>query len=404
MTSGTAARPVSPPGIINARFVSIFMINMFSQYAVYSMNTLTGPFAGALGAAPTLIGVVSSLFALTAMMLKLVSSPTIDAVKRKWVLLLALGLLAAACGLYACAHSITVLVISRLLAGASMGFLTPVCFVIAADAIPKERMSTGMGYYTLGTVAVQAFAPVIGLKLSGMFGYNAAFAVVTAVVLATTAYAAIARFDTTTPPRPFSVRLDSIFSSAVLAPAFVLLVEAMVWCQVNAFLILFGATRGVKAEQMGLYFTVLAVVLVGSRPLIGHLADRFGSSRILQLCMGFLAASFLTISVAHALPMFLVGAALAAFGYAGCQPTLMAVCLRRVPHDRRGAASCTAYMGQDIGNLFGGALGGALAQGLGYAAMWRLMLVPLAGASLVIIRYRRQFDSTEVAGATPATS
>jgi MFS family permease len=178
-------------------------------------------------------------------------------------------------------------------------------------------------------------------------------------------------------------------------PAVLLLVEAMVWSQVNTFLVQFGRGQGVPAEQLGLFFTVLAFTLVVSRPCIGSVADRFGASKILLSSMILLAISFFVISWAHSLPMFLLAAFITAFGYAGCQPTLMAVCLRRVPIERRGAASCTAYMGQDLGNLIGGFYGGYLVQSFGYGSMWRLMLVPLAGAALITVLWRRQLDAPQ---------
>jgi MFS family permease len=91
--------------------------------------------------------------------------------------------------------------------------------------------------------------------------------------------------------------------------------------------------------------------------------------------------------------MFLFSAVICAFGYAGCQPALMAVCLRRVPLERRGAASCTAYLGQAAGNLIGGVLGGSLVQNFGYASMWRLMVIPVLAAAIVTVVYRRQLDT-----------
>jgi MFS family permease len=225
------------------------------------------------------------------------------------------------------------------------------------------------------------------------FGYNVTFGIVAILMAITLVFTAFTRIGAPVPVRRFSFRPDSIFSRAVLVPAFLLLVEAMIWSQVNTFLILFGGTRGVPAQQVGYFFMVLAFVLVVSRPLLGHLADRFGASKVLLSSMCFLALSFLLISWSHSLLMFLVSAVVTAFGYAGCQPALMAVCLRSVPVDRRGAASCTAYMGQDGGNLLGGVLGGTLVQNFGYASMWRLMLVPLALAALVTLLFRRQLDA-----------
>jgi MFS family permease len=388
-----AEPPARPARVLNANFLKIFVINVLGQYAVYSMNTLTGPFAHFLGATPTGVGIVSGLFALTAMAFKLVSAPTIDAFRRKPVLLFALGVVLVACACYTASHSISGLVVSRLLTGVALAFLPTVCYVIASDTLPPDQLGKGMGYFAIGTVVTQALAPAIGLHFVATLGYNATFGMVTALIAATVAFTAFTRFQTVTAARPFSVRPDSIFAVTVLAPTFLLLVEAMVWSQVNAFLVLFGETRGIPAEQVGLFFTVLAAVLVFSRPFIGHLADRHGASKILLASMALLAASFLIISWSHSLLLFLVSAVVTAFGYAGCQPTLMAVCFRLVPAERRGAASCTAYMGQDLGNLIGGVLGGSLVQYFGYASMWRLMVVPLAAAAVVAIALRSRLDA-----------
>src|SRR5580704_2680629 len=176
MTTGSVELPaVGPTRIFNAGFAKIFVITVLGQYAIYSMNTLTGPFADHLGATPTVVGIVSSLFALTAMFFKLISAPTIDAFRRKGVLLLALGIVFVACLFYASSKSIPELIVSRLLTGVALAFLPTVCFVIASDTLPVEQMGKGMGYFAIGTVVTQALAPVIGLRLVATVGYNETF-------------------------------------------------------------------------------------------------------------------------------------------------------------------------------------------------------------------------------------
>jgi MFS family permease len=379
--------------LFNMGFIRVFLINMLGQYAIYTMNTLTGPFADSLGATPAVVGLVSSLFAVTAILFKGVSAPTIDALRRKWVLIIALCLVLIACLFYATSRSVTDLVVARLLTGVALAFLPTICFVMASDTLPAGKLAMGLGIYALSNVIIQALAPVIGLYLAGRVGYNTTFAIVAGIIATTLASVFLMRLDTSRVCRPFSFRPDSMFSAAVLVPSFLLLVEALVWSQVNTFLVLFGAERGVPNDRLGLFFSVLAVTLVGSRPLLGHMADKFGASRVMMASIVFLAFAFLTISAADSLPLFLLAGVISAFGYAGCQPTLMAVCFRLVPAQRKGAASCTAYMGQDVGNLIGGAVGGYLVLTFGYANMWRLMLLPLAAAALVSFIYRRRLDS-----------
>ena len=76
------------PGIWNSIFVKVFIVNMLSQYGVYSMNTLSAPYADSMGAKAVVAGMAASFFGLTAMIFKLISAPAIDAFDRKKVLVL----------------------------------------------------------------------------------------------------------------------------------------------------------------------------------------------------------------------------------------------------------------------------------------------------------------------------
>jgi MFS family permease len=375
----------------NSAFVKIFIVNMMAQYCVYSMNTLSAPYAHALGAPATVVGLVSSLFALTALIFKLISAPAIDSFNRRTVLVLSLSIMLVSFVGYALSHSIPSLIVSRLLTGVGLAFVPTCCMAIASDALPPNRMSTGIGYFSLGTVICQALAPALGLKLINLVGYNGSFAVYAALMALTIAFACTIsiRFKSKT---RFTISLKSIFAKEVLLPTLILLLLNMVFCNVNAFLILFGEHEGVGSDRIGYFFTILAATMAFTRPMIGKLADKHGSGRVILGSMFCFAASFLLISYSRSLPMFLLAGFVSAFGYAGCQPALMAVSMKSVPMERRGAASCTTYIGQDIGNLAGPVLAGALVESLGYVAMWRIMIIPICLAILIGFFSRKQMD------------
>lgn len=378
--------------IWNAVFVKVFIINMMSQYDVYSMNTLSAPYANSLGAAATIVGLVSSLFALTAMIFKLVSAPAIDAFNRKTVLIFSLWIMLVSFVGYSFSITIPMLMLSRLLTGVGLAFVPTCCIAIASDALPEGKMSTGIGFFALGTVVTQAVAPAVGLKLVNTVGYNKTFAIFAGMMVVTMIYAATINIDFR-PVNRFKVSLHSIFAEEVIVPTVILMLMNMVFCNVNAFLVLFGEHEGVDSTRIGYFFTILAATMVFSRPMIGKLADTYGSGTIVIVSMICFAASFLTISNSRTLPMFLLSGFLSAFGYAGSQPALMAVCMKSVPMQRRGAAGCTSYIGQDIGNLAGPVLAGAIVEKLGYVSMWRLMIAPIGIAMLVAILFRRRIDN-----------
>jgi MFS family permease len=378
-------------GIWNPVFIKVFIINMLAQYGVYSMNTLSAPYASALGAAATIVGLVSSLFALTAMVFKLVSAPAIDSFNRKKVLIVSLGIMLVSFVGYSFSVTIPMLMISRLLTGVGLAFVPTCCIAIASDALPSSKMSTGIGFFALGTVITQAAAPAVGLKLVSIVGYNTTFAVLAGLIVLTMLFAATMKLNTR-PSNHFRINLHSIFAREVLVPSLILMLMNMVFCNVNAFLVLFGDHQGVDSTHIGYFFTVLAATMVFSRPMIGRLADTFGSGKVVIVSLLFFAASFLAISNSKTLPMFLFAGFLSAFGYAGSQPALMAVCMKSVPMERRGAAGCTSYIGQDIGNLAGPVLAGAIVESMGYVSMWRLMIIPIGIAMLIAILFRHQID------------
>ena len=379
------------PRMWNSAFIKIFVVNMMSQYCVYSMNTLSAPYAHTLGAPATIVGLVSSLFALTALMFKLVSAPAIDSFNRKTVLVVSLGIMLLSFVGYALSHTIPTLIASRLLTGVGLAFVPTCCMAIASDVLPANRMSTGIGYFSLGTVICQALAPAIGLKLINVVGYNGSFGIFALLLGLTIAFAFTidVRFKG---GAKFAISLHSIFAKEVLLPTLILLLLNMVFCNVNAFLILFGEHQGVGSGRIGYFFTVLAITMAFTRPMIGKLADKCGSGKVILASMVFFAISFLLISYSRALPMFLLAGFVSAFGYAGCQPALMAVSMKSVPMGRRGAASCTTYIGQDLGNLAGPVLAGAIVENLGYVAMWRLMIAPICLAIFIGIFFRKQMD------------
>ena len=389
------------PRVWTPAFVKIFVVNMLAQYCFYTTNTLSAPYADHLGATATVVGLVSGLFGVTALIFKFVSAPAIDAFSRKKVLIVSLSILLASCVGYAVSQTIVTLSISRLLTGVGLAFVPTCCITMASDVLPSKRMSEGIGFFALGTAICQAIAPAAGLKAANLFGYNGAFMILVVLMILTIGFAFNIKVSFT-PINKFKIRLSSIFAKEVLVPTIILFLLNMAFCIVNAFLILYGRHQGIDSSQIGYFFTVLAITLIFSRPMIGRMADKYGTVRVIVGSMSCFAASFLLISYSKTLPLFLIAAFICAFGYAGCHPSLMAVCLKSVPKERRGAASCTSYIGQDIGNLAGPVLAGAIIEHLGYVNMWRAMILPIVVATCIAIVFRTQVDHEAEKTTAPA--
>ena len=86
---------------------------------------------------------------------------------------------------------------------------------------------------------------------------------------------------------------------------------------------------------------------------------------------------------------------ISAFGFGACQPAIQALSMKCVPNEKRGSASCTNYIGMDIGQFVGVSVSGVIAEGMGYEFMWRAMTVPFFVGIAVVLLFRRRIRGIE---------
>lgn len=194
--------------------------------------------------------------------------------------------------------------------------------------------------------------------------------------------------------RRFKISVQNIVAKEALIPAVLAFFCAMANYNINSFLAIFGEERGC-GSTIGYFFTVYALTMLISRPLVGKLSDKYGFVRVLLPSMGCFALAFVLISFSTNIWMFLAAAVVFAFGFGACHPTIQALCMKCVPKEKRGAGSTTNYIGQDLGNLVGPTVAGFVVQSYGYASMWRLMTIPVFAAMLVVLLNRRQIAAIE---------
>ncbi len=367
-------------------FINIFIVNFLVHACSQVMNTLTAKYAAYLGASSTIVGLTTGMYAYTALLFKMVSAPAIDTFNRKYVLLAADFVIFLSFVGYTISDSVPMLMASRLLQGTGLAFTTTCCLTIASDTLPISKMSSGIGYFALATALAQAIAPNVGLNLAELIGYNRTFAVMGGVMAVAMALVSMLKIDFVK-TKKFVISLKTIVAKECAVPSIILFLLAVAYCTVNSFLVLFAESRGI-GTNIGFFFTVYAVTMLFTRPFIGKMADRFGAVRVMIPSMCCFAIAFLIISFSSSLPMFLLAAFISAFGYGGCQPTIQSVNMRSVSKDRRGAASCTSFIGQDCGAMVGPTVAGAVVEAFGYVNMWRFMIIPILAAMLMTFLFR----------------
>ena len=385
------------PTIWTRSFLFIFIINLVINMAQFMMNTLVPKLADALGASAIVIGVVSGMFAVTALAVRPVVGQATIRIRKNHLLAATLAVILLAFVLYSFANSIEMVMAARLLHGAGMGFLAPVMLALASDALPEQRMASGIGIFSLGQAVATALGPSIGLALLAAVGYQTTFLLGAAIL----AGAMVLGFRVKTTPRVRSnggrFTWKSFIAPEAIVPAVVLFFLAGAYSGVNSFIVLYGESLGVV--DIGLFFTAFAIFVLLSRPIAGALADRHGLSTVIIPGMIIFAGAFVLISQAQTLTQFMVAGAVSAFGYGVCQPALQTLAILSVDQSRRGVAGNTNYIGVDLGYLVmpmlaGMVVSGSLANGASlpesYSYMYLALLIPVVLGLMIYILFGRR--------------
>jgi MFS family permease len=383
--------------IWNTKFVRITVINFLLSMGQFMMNTLVPKFADSLGATAAVVGVVSSMFAITALGIRPIAGPAMDYFRKNRMLTLSVGLIVVAFVGYGLSRSVTLIILSRLIHGLGVGVAIPLSMAMASNALPPGKMASGLSIFSLGNALATAVGPSVGLYLTGSLGYNVTFFIVAALLALCLALTLQLKSSTPVKHSRFKIQLNRVIVPEVIVPAVITLFVAVGYSSISYFLALFGGLQGV--EDIGLYFTSYAVCLLVSRPISGKIADRYGLDKTIIPGFVLFAASFVLISFCKTLPMFLLAGAVSAFGYGICVPLIMTLCMQLVPPNQRGAASNTNFIGMDSGYLIGPPLAGLVvtavenstgSEAVGYAVMYRGMVAPIAVALVIFFIYRKK--------------
>ncbi len=378
--------------IWNRAFISIFIVNIIINMGQFMMNTLVPKLVEHLGATTTVVGFVSGMFAITALGIRPVVGPASAYFKKNRLLATTTGIILLAFICYGFAESIPMVIAGRLLHGFGMGFLAPICLALASDTLPSNKMASGIGVFSLGQAFTTAIGPTIGMGLVGAVGYKVTFFIGSALMAV--ALVLSLQLKTEVPKRTerFRISFKNMIAVEVIVPTVMMFFLGGAYSCINFFVVIYGEACGVK--EMGMFFTAYAISLLISRPISGKIADKYGLDKVLIPGMFIFAVSFVLISYARTLPMFLIAGAVSAFGYGICQPSIQTLCMTLVPKEKRGVAGNTNYIGIDIGYLITPVIAGAIVtfvksygytQIQGYATMYRVMTIPIFIALAIFV-------------------
>lgn len=384
------------PSIWNITFIILMMISFFQTMGQMMMNVLIPLYVYDIGAPAQIVGMTVGAFAISAILVRPFIGPAFDAFNKKMILIISLLVIAVSTFLYSVATTVTAIFVIRLLHGAGLATSAALAQAMAADALPMQKMNSGISIFGLALAISQAIGPLVGLALLDFVGFQRAFRISALVIIGGLILACVIKEPGNHARKPYQFKLDRMFSKGAVTPALLIALLSMPFSCINAFIVIYGNLLGI--EGMGAYFAVYAGCLLATRPLFGSLSDKHGVQRIIPIGLCFFVASILVLTFASSLPVFLLAAVIGACGYGAVIPLLQSLGFLCSPYDARGAASNTTFLGLDAGNLMGPTIGGMIvslfivsgaSEAQSYNEMLFVLIIPVLIAFIVFLIVRK---------------
>ncbi len=341
-------------------------------------------------------GFMTGVYTLSALAVRPLTGILTDKIGRVKILIIGALLCAITCLTYKFAGSIILLIFLRIVNGIGFGIHSTASGAVAADIVPKSRLTEGMGYFGLyGTIAY-AIAPAISLSIIGdgqIENFTALFITASLVSLGSMILDSTITYERkrkiaflhtrkAKQDRPRTDKHDLNYSAgsgklsktflgfeySALLPAFIVLLVFLGLSSIMSFLALYAYEF--KIGNIGLFFTIFAAGMFISRIFFGRIGDKHGLNVIIIPSIAILALCYLSIPFIHTLKLLLF----VAFPVGLCQgtisPALYALIIKRCHPSRRGTASAAYFSAIDIGVGIGSIFFGFIIAASGFTYMF----------------------------------
>lgn len=372
-----------PSTLWNKNFLLIFLVNLVIFFAFQMLLPTLPVYAEKLGGSETVMGLIIGVFTISALLVRPFAGQMLDTSGRRGPLLIGLAIFIISVLAYNWAWSIAILLTLRLVHGFGWGIITTAAGTVATDSIPPKKLGEGMGYFGLTTAISMAIAPALGLYIINNYNFSTLFLASTTLTVLSLLLAMIVQYRKIDKGNE---KKGALFEKKAFRPSLTMFFITTTYGSIVSFIALYGAQKGIS--NIGIFFTVFALVLTVTRPVSGMLADRKGFDIVVIPGAILVIAAMIILSRAEYLGTFLVAGAFYGAGFGAVQPSMQALAVKGVPPMRRGAANGTLFSAFDLGIGVGAVLWGAVSQAIGYSSMYMLASIPgvLALISYILLR------------------
>lgn len=270
---------------------------------------------------------------------------------------------------------------------------------LLANLAPLTRRGEASGYYTVFQSAGMAATPALAVWWVG--STESFFAVfVVAALFGVLAYVVMTTMGGSRLRAPRGVRVEKqegaqrkFVDRNALLPSVIMASLSAAQPAAIGLLPLRAIALGLEVKQLTVYFVTVGLGGLVSRAALGVLSDRLG--RRWTIVAGMLAAvtGLVGLLFATTLLTLIVGGLLFAIGHGGAQPALTALAIDRTDPDSPGMAMGTYSAAFQGGMSVGSVVLAALADAVGFWAMYVAAIASASAGLITAIRFRAAIDS-----------
>lgn len=356
--------------IFTIPFMMVLLMNIISGAASYMVNPVLPAFLVSRGAPMEITGIISSLMSLVALFGRPFSGAASDHFNKKKLMIISFSLSIFCLLLYTKADTVGMIIFVRILHGVAFSLSGTVSMAFGADFLPLSRMGEGLSYIGIGTVLSTMIGPQLGEFVEVRFGMEAIFiwASVLYLLCGVVTYLIPYKPESTGNKEKFVFRMENFFAPELTMYVFLIGMLSVGNGILLYYLKDFGTVRNIA--NISLYYTVSSIVTVMTKPFTGKWLDAKGIAYTLYPAFIITAAFAFCFARAYTLPMVLIAAVLKAIGQGSGQSAIQADSVKKLGLKRSGVASSSCYIGMDLGNVLGPAIGAFVISGSGYGVLF----------------------------------
>lgn len=364
--------PIWTKSFINISISTFFIFTVFYALLTYTPLYVLEDLNGTI----TEGGLATSVFLVSAIIMRFVAGIILDKFGNKEVLVFSVLMFALSTVLYMFVGTLTALLVLRFFHGIWFSLVTTVAGAIAADIIPPERRGEGMGYYAIAMNLAVVAGPFIALTLQPyassqtIFGV---FSVIMGIGFICALFVGVKKY-----PKEAVVQLrfsiNSFIEMKSVPIASVGFLISFAYASIITFISVYADSLGLL-QTASFFFVVYAVAMLLVRPFTGRIFDAVGPDYVIIPSVIVFAIGLLTLSFTVSSWMLLLSGALIGLGYGTLLPSFQTLAIQAAEKHRSGYATGTFFAFYDSGIAIGAIALGAIAGLLGYSEMYAVLAV-----------------------------